>query len=179
MTPPLTEDEFACLIAEHGRAIRAFIGRFAPSLADGDDIAQQTNLTLWLKRDRFDPSQSFSKWALGVAFIEVKRRRTQLGKSKLFFSTDSLDLMQSEPIVDSDSVAERNQVLQECIRNLNDTDRGLIELRYRQGLSVAETAKTSGMQSSATYKALKRIRERLREGVERAVAASELGSGSL
>lgn len=165
----LSDEEYAELLQRHGRSIRTFIGKLVPNVADGDDIAGQTGLTLWGKRGCYDSEKSFIKWACGIAYIEVKRWREQLGKSKLFFSTDTLELLQSDAIDDVDDDVDHD-VLSHCLAKLNERDRTLIESRYKLGLPVAEIATRFDMQLSATYKTLDRIRERLRESFERSLA---------
>jgi len=68
--PP--HEQFVSLLARHHNLIRGFIGTLLPHQTDADDVFQQTCLVLWRKWDTFDETQSFSSWACGIAFYEVK-----------------------------------------------------------------------------------------------------------
>ena len=64
--------------------------------------------------------------------------------------------------------------LEECVRCLNGHARTLCELRYERDLKPAAIAPLVGMSANGVAKALQRIREALRECVEKKAALDGL-----
>ena len=61
--------------------------------------------------------------------------------------------------------------LDDCVQLLDDRGRELCELRYQRGLKPAAISESIGMTGTSVRKALQRIREQLRNCVERKTLA--------
>jgi DNA-directed RNA polymerase specialized sigma24 family protein len=62
------------LTVSQGR-IRAFIVSLMPGSPDVGDVLQETNLSLWKSRERFQPNTNFIAWAFTIARLEVLHQR--------------------------------------------------------------------------------------------------------
>lgn len=69
---PPTDEEFTQLLASNQDVLLWFVRSLLPGCAEVDDIVQESNLTLWRKRESFEMGASFLKWAKAVASWEVR-----------------------------------------------------------------------------------------------------------
>ncbi len=68
--------------------------------------------------------------------------------------------------------------LDACLKGLDGRQRRMCELRYRAGLKPARIAELMGLNSNTVSKSLQRIREALRECIERRIRAAAAGGGA-
>ena len=65
---------------------------------------------------------------------------------------------------------QRREALDACLAKLDDRQRRLLERRYDQQRSVDDVASEFGMSVEAVYKAISRLRQRLHECIDQALA---------
>ncbi len=73
------------------RQLRAFLVGLAPSATDADDVLQEVNLALWRKRDQYDPSQDYLRWAFGFAALELRSHRRKAAQDRHWFSEATIE----------------------------------------------------------------------------------------
>ncbi|MBI1321877.1 sigma-70 family RNA polymerase sigma factor [bacterium] len=155
--------------------VSAFVGAQVRDVQDRDDILQDTAIAVIESIDRFDASQNFTAWAIGIARNQVRLhfRRTTRNRSQL--DTDSLDSLQSimaEPDFADDQLYVH---LRECMEALESRARDMCRLRYDEDLKPAAIADRLGMTANHVAKSLQRIRDRLRDCMNR---KAEMGSAT-
>lgn len=156
------------LTASQGR-IRAFLVSLMPGSPDVADVLQETNIVLWKSRSRYRPGSNFLAWAFTIARLEVLHHRTRAKRQRIvLLSEDVLELMAVEMPVDVDHEAYLC-ALESCKAKLSDKQRELIDLRYRPGYTLEAHARETGRKASALRVALMRIRESLRECIEKSM----------
>ena len=69
--PTTPTERVHLLFVRHEGAIRTFVRALQPSLADADDVLQETFLTVSRKASSFEPGTNFVAWACGVARLKV------------------------------------------------------------------------------------------------------------
>ena len=72
--PPNSADRdeaYLRLLAEHERALSAYVFSLVSSPADAADILQECKLALWRMFDRFEPGTDFRAWARAVALHQI------------------------------------------------------------------------------------------------------------
>ena len=69
----------------------AFIFRLVPSMADADDILQETNLVLWSKQAEFTPGTDFRAWAFRIARFQVMAHRRRQSLDRLIFGDELVE----------------------------------------------------------------------------------------
>jgi RNA polymerase sigma-70 factor, ECF subfamily len=168
--PPV---EFLTLWTADARRVSAYIYSLVHNWSDADDLLQETSVVLLEKFDQFEPGTSFSAWACKVAYLKVlefyKRRRPVEHLDEIFLEAVHHDAMQF-----SEGLDRRLEALADCLKELSDKDRKLIELRYRGECPIPVVAKKTSRTVTAVYKALERsqktllrcIRRKLAEGKE-------------
>jgi RNA polymerase sigma-70 factor (ECF subfamily) len=106
-------------------------------------------------------------WARGVATNKVRQYWERLGRRPVCFSPEVV-----QAISDAFAAVERHpteaaDALAECVKEVPEKLRRLLNLRYTESRSIKEIASMVGGAEMAIYKALARLRERLRKCVER------------
>ena len=93
-----------------------------------------------------------------MARNHVLRWRRKVGRSRLVFLPE-LEVELSQAFEDLESeLTERRQALEQCVNSLGEHARGLLSLRYEEGLSLQEIAQRQSKTLNAVNKALGKIR---------------------
>jgi RNA polymerase sigma-70 factor (ECF subfamily) len=67
---PSATEEVQLLFVRHENSIRAFVRALQPSLADADDVLQETFLTVSRKASTFELGTNFVAWACSIARLK-------------------------------------------------------------------------------------------------------------
>jgi len=102
-------ERFIRLFIPAQRRIYGFILSLVPSRSDADDLMQETGSTLWRMFDDYRDGTDFAAWALAVARIEVMRHRQRMGRSKLKFDSDVLDVLADDATAMADTLDDRRE----------------------------------------------------------------------
>ncbi|MCU0897258.1 MAG: sigma-70 family RNA polymerase sigma factor [Burkholderiales bacterium] len=159
-----------------GAAYQAFLGGLAAHLRaffrkrlaripdDVEDLVQETLIAVHNQRHTYDPGQPLTAWVHAIAkykLVDLLRRRARSDAL-----TDPLD-DELEVFAGSDSdAAEARRDLAKLLDTLPDRQRLPIVHVKVEGLSVAETARLTGMSESAVkigvHRGLKALAARIR-----------------
>lgn len=165
---PMDRENFNRLQQASQRRMFAFILTLVPHHADAEEVLQEANLVMWKKRDQFEPGTDFIRWANRIAYLEamayIRRRRR---RHWLCFGSELSENMAEFAFDVSNSLDERIDLLQGCLKMLPDKDRDLIQKRYLNDSPVKAVADALGRSADAVYKALTRIRITLYGCIER------------
>jgi RNA polymerase sigma-70 factor (ECF subfamily) len=147
--------------------VSAFVTSLVRNFRDRDDVLQETAVAVIESFDRYDPDRSFVGWALGIARNQVGLYLRRRGRDFHMFDTEATE--QLAIAFESVTPDELHQLddLRDCLKLLEGRARRLCELRYREDQKPAAIAEVVGMSANAVAKALQRIREQLRECIER------------
>lgn len=147
-----------------------------PHESDADDVFQETGLVLWAKWDLYDKKRCFGTWACGIAKLQAlkfvrenRARRVTLNESVLEEVAEAVH----KEIQTKDALVGRSDAINKCLKLLDESNRRVIEDRYRHSLSTNTIAERRGMPVQTVYSALSRARRRLADCVRRRLAANE------
>ncbi len=143
-----------------------------PGSPDVSDVLQETNLSLWKSRERYQPGSNFIAWAFTIARLEVLHQRDRAKRlGRILFSQELTQVLADETPHD---LAHKDymQALDSCMAKLTDSQRDIIEARYQPGLTLEIHARLTGRNPGALRAALLRIRESLRQCVEKSMKSS-------
>ncbi len=147
--------------------VSAFVGSMVHDRNDRDDVLQDCAVAAMTSFERYDPERDFAGWAIGVARNQVRLYIRRKSKDPLLFDDDALDsLVQAFARVKKEE-SKKLTHLDYCIDQLEGRARQLCESRYSRDLKPAQIGKQIGMSANGVSKALQRIREQLRECIER------------
>lgn len=167
---PADEDqatEFVRLLTLHQLDIYLYVRSLVPDLNEVAEIVQNTNLTLWEKRDQFDMSRDFRAWAFQFARNKLLQHRDQRRRKCACFSETLVDELALHAPRYANADNELIDDLRRCIAELTAGDRELLCQRYSSSESCDSIATSFGRPVRWVYKALSRIRRELLECMAR------------
>lgn len=148
-------------------AVSAYIASLVRDRHLADDLVQEVAMAAWRKFASYDPTQSFTGWAIGIARMSILGSRRNQARSPISYHADLLDSVTDITIEDADELDERAAAVRECLRDLPDHGLNYVKMRYQDGLPPREIASALGMEANAVRVALHRLRSILAECITR------------
>jgi len=153
--------------------VSAFITSVVRDFAARDDVLQEVAVAVIESFDRYDAKRPFAAWALGIAQNQVGLYLRQVQRDRLVFDDATIACLAAAFEASSVEPSHKLDFLKDCLQGLESRARKLCDLRYRHDLKPAAIADALGMTANSVAKALQRIREQLRDCVERKAAVAE------
>lgn len=151
--------------------IAAFVSAVVRDFADRDDVLQEIAVAVLESFERYDPERPFAAWAMRIAQHQVYRYLRRERRDRHVFDEGTAELI-GEALTALEPTELRGLVhLRSCVEELPRDAREICELRYGEDLKPAAIAAKLGRNANGIAKALQRVRERLRECIERKSAA--------
>jgi RNA polymerase sigma-70 factor (ECF subfamily) len=152
-------------------AVSAFVHVLVADRAERDDVLQDVAVAVLEAYGSFDRARPFLPWALGIArhaaAESLRRRRRQ----PMLLAPEAADALAGALSEVAESERARLAHLPDCLQELDGRAREACELRYRAGLKPSSIAQALGIQPNTASKLLQRVREQLRECIERRMRA--------
>jgi RNA polymerase sigma-70 factor (ECF subfamily) len=138
--------------------IYSYLRRLCGSVADAEDLTQQTFLKVWSSLDSFAGRSKFSTWLYRIAhntYIDWQRRNAVNARNHPDRWWQDCTDDNSGPLADATD-RQLARSLCEAVDRLDEEKKHVVHLHYYQGLSIRETAKVLGVAKST-------VKYRLRE----------------
>jgi RNA polymerase sigma-70 factor (ECF subfamily) len=167
-------EDFLKQFLRHQSDLRAFIGSLVRDPYARDDLFQEVALILWRQFEAYDPARSFGAWARGIAANKILQHRPADGRAPTALAPEAVSAVRDAYDRTESAAADANpraEALRDCVEQLPDKSRGLLQLRYERSLRLGDIAAQVSSTLEAVHKALSRIRLRLSECVGRKLAA--------
>ena len=148
-------------------AVSAFVTSIVRDLGDRDDVLQETAVAVIESFDSYDGDRPFVAWAIGVARNQVGLYLRRRRRDRLVFDEETVARLATAFAEVAPEQSHRLNFLRDCLASLEGRARRLLELRYEGDLKPAIIGERTGMTANAVAKALQRIRDQLRECIER------------
>ncbi len=166
-------------ITEQIDGIQAELRRFVASLvrnpSDVDDVVQEVNVTIWDKREQFEPGSNFRAWAFSIARFKALAAHRDAYRSRLELFGDQLrEKLDGHVAEIAAQTDHRRLALRECLQQLEEDQLSLLEARYSNESSLVKYAKSKGISADAAHKAISRLRRQLRQCVEKRLSDAEV-----
>lgn len=164
----LTFEEFTELVNEYQASIRVFVRMLGVEADFVDDIAQETFLTAYKRKEQFQKETNFGKWIRTIARnIIANERRKEARRSRIMFDNLARETELSyTDSKDEPDIKEIITALKECLNNLPERQYTIIQYRYYHDKKSTELSKRFNLSSSSIRKALMKIRAALQECIE-------------
>lgn len=147
--------------------VAAFVGSMVFDVSDRDDVLQDCAVAAMTSYERYDSSRPFAAWVIGVARNQVRLYLRRKSSDPHIFDEEALDsLVEAFARVRPDQEQKLTR-LEHCVDQLEGRSRQLCELRYSRDLKPAAIAKELNMTPNTVAKSLQRIREQLRDCLEK------------
>lgn len=144
-------------------SVRAFVASMVPGFADRDDVLQETAVAVMDSFDRYDPTQPFVAWAIGIARNQVRLYYRRVNRNARIFESETVDLLEQAFVADAGEPRPELDYLGDCLARLDRKSRELCRLRYDLDLKPAAIGMKLGQSANSVAKSLQRIRDRLRD----------------
>ncbi|KMT66937.1 RNA polymerase sigma factor [Catenovulum maritimum] len=160
---------FAQIIMKYQDDVRAFLAVRMQHIIDADDLAQEAFIIAHRKLKDFDNSRAFSPWIKGIALNQLK---DFYRRSNAHLNSDISDFEEilSDEIENKLSNQDENSMLvalEQCLEKVDDKFHKLIKQHYTEGYTVDELTKIHQVKHSAMTMRLHRIREKLRNCIDK------------
>lgn len=152
----------------------AFIMSLVHNPEHAADILQQTNLVMWQKSDEFEMGTNFSAWTFQIARYQVMAFRQRQRRDRHIFDDDAIQAVTREFERRSDGKEDRLIALSQCMQELGNDGRNLLQKRYRDGQAVQHIAEALGHSANRVAVTLHRLRLALLECIRRRSGPAEL-----
>jgi RNA polymerase sigma-70 factor (ECF subfamily) len=157
----------AQLVVKHRHGLLAYLYGVLPDAHIAEDLFQEVCVVAVQKAAEFQDGTNFVAWARTIARNKLRehlRRRSGVAVDDAFF--DGLESAFDEVHARTDPDA-RKEALRRCLAELQERARQMLVWRYDEGLGAAGIAGRTGQTTAAVNSLLQRIREILRDCVER------------
>jgi RNA polymerase sigma-70 factor, ECF subfamily len=172
------EDIFAILVRDHELGLLAFVTAHVAEDAAAMDIVQETFLAAWSQIERFDQTESFSRYLRGIAHHKIadhyriayteRHRLEPLPEEHL---TGIAAEFERQVPDDTELFEARLTALRACIETLNGPVRAIVDQHYRVGRSCSDIGTAIGRGVEAVKKSLQRARHSLFRCIQKRLAA--------
>ena len=138
-SPAGCPEAFEVLIREHHRMIHSLCYRMTGSLADAEDLAQETFIQAYTHWAEFRAEARVSSWLYRIAVnqcLNWRKRTARRDRLHREWSEEAHEPNSDKPI--------GGQQVQEALLKLNPKQRAALVLTTYDGLTHAEAAKTLG-----------------------------------
>jgi RNA polymerase sigma-70 factor, ECF subfamily len=159
--------QIAQLVVKHRHGLLAYLYGVLPDAHVAEDLFQEVCVVAVQKASEFQDGTNFVAWARTIARNKLRehlRRRSGVSVDDAFF--DGLESA-FDSVRDSDV---RKDALRRCLGEIQDRARQMLVWRYEEGLTAASIAERMGQSRAGVNSLLQRVREILRECVQRRAA---------
>lgn len=147
--------------------VSAYVTAVVRDFRDRDDVLQAISVGILESFPNYDSSRQFTSWAMGIARNKVGTYLRERRRNRLVFDAETVELV---AVAFEEVETEQSRIrdyLQECLGKLEGRARQICELRYENDLKPSAIAGLLGMTPNTVAKALQRIREQLRNCIQR------------
>ena len=145
--------------------LRAFVRAVAGGAHEADELFQEVSGVLWEAFPRFDPTQSFRPWAIGVARLEALKWRQRHARRREVLADDLITLL-ADTAAQAEADDGSEGALAHCLERLSVPARDLMHRHYLDDQPIATIASATGRTVAAIEMALVRTRRLLRACVD-------------
>jgi RNA polymerase sigma-70 factor, ECF subfamily len=157
-------------LTAHQARLRGLIRCLLFEPKDVEDVWQDTNVLLIKKAGDFRPGTDFWAWSSAVARYQVLTHCKKLKRSRVLFSSETLESLAADFDAVRERVDPRRDALLACLGQLPLPQRQLLELRYGPKVSVTDIAERVKRPVGSVRQSLYRIRAALLACIERRLA---------
>lgn len=129
---------------------------------EAEDATQEIFTKIFLNLDKFKGQSKFSTWVYSVTYNFCIDKIRKEKRSRELFASEIENPPDKEAEEDDGQALINMQVheLRKVLLKLNDADRTLLLLKYKDGIKIKDIAKMFGKNESAIKMQLKRAKEK-------------------
>ena len=159
--------QIAQLVVKHRHGLLAYLYGVLPDAHVAEDLFQEVCVVAVQKAAEFQDGTNFVAWARTIARNKLRehlRRRSGVTVDDAFFDglESAFDAVRAPDV--------RKDALRRCLGEIQERARQMLVWRYEEGLTAASIADRMGQSRASVNSLLQRVREILRDCVERRVS---------
>jgi len=166
-------DQFLRFFMRHEESLRVFLRSLLFTHDEEREVMQEVAVVLWRKFDVGMDSQSFCRWAFGVARMEALAFRRDRARDRHTFGNEVFELLSQTVVNYSSALEAERRALDLCLKKLPEDQRQIIQNAYAPGVKIDQLANQMGRTAMSLYKTLYRIRLTLMDCTRRVLATEE------
>jgi len=164
------------LEAEHQRA-EAFCRRLAGSLADGDDLYQDSLLAAIRRFDKLRDNSAFRPWLFRIIVnTYASRLRTPWWRKRVPLTSEIIETLNGD---DPTAVYSARRWIRLAMESLTADERALITLFEIDGWTISELAMMQGKPEGTIKSRLSRARNKMRSSLARHLGTENIQKENL
>jgi RNA polymerase sigma-70 factor (ECF subfamily) len=169
MSTPESDERFVALLLINQNRVFRFLVTLVPCRSDAEDLLQETSLTLWQNREKFDPSKGeFASWACATAHNHVRNFRRRETTRHAVLSEEVAQSLIATHAAHSSLMDDWHEALTRCMERLTPQQRSVVDECYG-GDNIKAAAPGAGRTPNALYKVLRHIRGLLHDCIRKTV----------
>jgi len=173
----MNNNEFEQFVQDNGKDILRFCRMACGNNEAGDELYQDTMLTLLGKRQRLDIQQNLRSYALSISILLWKNKKKKYANRNRLIPMESIDHIETKgnlAIADITVISPENSIIQEeekntvrqVVANLPDKYRLPIHLFYSADISVQEIAKVLQIPEGTVKSRMNKAKRLLKKELE-------------
>ncbi|RYD38301.1 MAG: sigma-70 family RNA polymerase sigma factor [Verrucomicrobiaceae bacterium] len=175
MSVESNDEAFVSLLIANQNRIFRFLMTLVPRREDAEDLFQQTSITLWRSRRKYDPAAGdFTSWACAIAHNHVRNFRRKETTRRNILSGEIERMLIETRAVHSSLMDEWHRALGQCLQRLTPHQRTIVEDCYGGDGKIRDAAADRGRTPNALYKILRGIRSLLHDCIRKTVTGGNL-----
>jgi RNA polymerase sigma-70 factor (ECF subfamily) len=147
-------------------AVAAFVRVRVNRFHDAEDLLQEVAADVVAQFAQYDPTRSFTDWALGIAYNKLKQHYRENATTQRVLGNLALSKIAKAMVRMNESSSELADALDRCLQRVDRRSRELIKLRYMNDFSCAEIAAYNSATTNSVRVALYRVRSALLKCVQ-------------
>jgi len=166
-------DAYGVVVAAFQARLRAFIAGYVPQASWIDEIAQQAFVSAYQSLKSFRVGTDFYAWLRQIAYNHLRAELEKSNRRRRLETTYLQEIAAGELSRQLERAGDDGDLdaLRDCVSLLPDTSRDIVHRYYREGAPLAEIAGALGRPAGSLKVTLFKIRERLRDCVQKKRAA--------
>lgn len=153
--------------------LTAFVMSSVRDRQHAEDIIQEVGAAVSANFTEIPEGVSFNTWALAIARNHIHKRYRADQRDRHLFKSEALESLSDAYDRLADQSDDMRDALEQCVDLLPDRSRRIVELRYKQDKRVDGIANMLGSSANAVSGVLFRVRQSLRDCIEKRIAKGE------
>ena len=173
------QSAYALLIQRHQTRLRTALSFYLSSRDELEERVQDAFVQAYVSLTRFDSREPFFPWLKSIATnsLKMELRRQETAQRKGGDYLRYLQLSKPEGDAHVAVAEEKSAALQRCLQKILPDEAGLLAGKYIEGYSIAELAVRHSTTEGALKVRLLRLRDVLRNCIEKTLASAHIGGG--
>jgi RNA polymerase sigma-70 factor (ECF subfamily) len=162
---PLTQDEIIRSLFAHRARLSSAVWMVVRDVHLAEDVFQEVMVKAAARLEPFDHEAHLLAWSRVTGRHLALNLLRQRNRGWVVLNEETLDLLDAD-WASSPMPSARVEALQDCLETMPAGPRRMLDLRYAEGHSCEEVARTFGLNLDAAYQRLSRLHRALRDCVE-------------